>query len=287
MQKLVYVPSGSNYNNGVILTAAEPFVLSTAKGMGGVETSIISSSVVGMQGSYYQGNKISSRQVQCTVYVDGKSREDMYRQRCRLIGLLTPTNELGTLYYSNDYISVKTSAIPSVPPDFSERIRNYNKADITFWCPLPEWISLNSKTESVGYVDGVSFEFPFQFPISFAMLKNQLIIDYHGTSPAPVEIVVSGPATNPSLKNATTGKTIALLGKTLEEDEKLVINTERGNKSVKLIRNGQKEDAFQYINPQSVFWDLMPGKNHIVYNSSDGSVLTKMDISYSERYSGV
>lgn len=290
MQKLVYVPPDGDYNNAqecVVLTAAEPFVLATAKGLGGVETNLLTASVVGMNGSYYQGSRIASRQVQCTVYVDGKSREDMYRQRCRLIGLLTPSQGLGTLYYTNDYISVKTSAVPSLPPDFTERIRNYNKADITFWCPSPDWISLETKYISIGYVDGAGFTLPFQFPISFAMLRNEISIDYQGSSPAPVEITVIGPATNPALKNVKTGGEIGLLGKSLEANEQLVINTERGNKSVRLLKNGITTDAFQYINPQSVFWELKPGINRIIYSSDDDSELTHMDICYSERYSGV
>lgn len=286
MQKLIYVAPNRNYNDGVVLTAAKPFLLSSAKGLGGVETSIISSSVVGMQGSYYQGNKISSRQIQCTVYVDGKSREDMYRQRCRLIGLLTPTKELGTLYYSNDYISVKTSAVPSIPPDFSDRIRNYNKADITFWCPSPDWEALNSRKETIAYVEGISFKMPFKFPVSFSMLKDEIDINYIGTAPAPVKITIVGPAQNPTLTNETTDKSIGLLGKSLAIGEELIINTERGKKSVKLYKDGIVQDAFQYINPVSEFWQLKCGNNHIVYKSDD-SIATRISIEYVERYSGV
>lgn len=75
MQKLVYVPPGYKYKDGVVLTAAEPFIMSTVKGLGGVETSILSSTVVGMNGSYYQGNRTEPRVIPCTVYVHGKIAE--------------------------------------------------------------------------------------------------------------------------------------------------------------------------------------------------------------------
>lgn len=290
MQKLVYVPPGGDFNDAqkrVILTAEEPFILSTVKGLGGVEANLLTVNVVGMNGCYYQGSRTAPRQIPCTVYIRGKNREDMYRQRCKLIGLLTPTSELGTLYYTNDYISVKISAIPSLPPDFTERIKNYNKADITFFCPFPYWTSLQTFHKSIGYVEGVGFTLPFQFPISFGMLKNEISIDYRGTSPAPVKITIVGPAISPTLTNTKTGKTIGLTNKAIENGEKLVINTERGNKSVKLISNNVITDAFQYIDPKSVFWELEPGINRFVYSSADNEELTYMNISYSERYSGV
>lgn len=290
MQKLVYVPPDGDFDDAqkrVILTAEEPFILSEVKGIGGVETNLMTAEIVGLPGSYYRGNRRNSRQIPCTVYVHGKSRTDMYRQRCRLIGLLTPKEKLGTLYYSNDCISVKTPAIPLLPPDFTERIRNYNKAEMTFFCPCPDWISPDVKNAGVGYVEGVGFTLPFRFPVSFGMLKNEISIDYRGTVPAPVKITVVGPAASPVLTNTKTGKTIGLTDKSVGDGECLVINTERGNKSVKLITGSGTTDAFQYIDPASVFWELEPGINRIVYSSGDNSVLTHMHISYSERYSGV
>lgn len=286
MQKLVYVPPGYEHKDGVILTTAEPYVMSTVSGLGGVEASILSSAVVGMNGNYYQGNRVDSRLVQCTVYVRGADRRDMYQKRCRLIGMLTPKDKLGTLYYTNDYISVKTSAIPQMTPDFNERIKNYNKADITFWCPSPDWEALQSKRETIAYIEGIGFELPFQFPASFSMLKDEIYIDYLGTQSAPVQITIVGPAQNPTITNETTGKSIGLIGKSLGSDERLIINTERGNKSVKLNKDGVVQDAFQYINPISEFWQLECGVNHIVYKSDD-SVATQIYIEYTERYSGV
>lgn len=118
------------------------------------------------------------------------------------------------------------------------------------------------------------------------MLKDEIDIDYVGTAPAPVKITIAGPAENPTLTNETTVKSIGLLGKSLASGEELVINTERGKKSVKLHKDGVVQDAFQYINPVSEFWNLECGNNHIVYKSDD-SLATRISIEYVERYSGV
>ena len=227
MQKLIYVPPNSNEQ--VILTAAEPFILSSVSGLGGVESDVISSEVVGMDGVFYHGCKKTPRPIPCTVYVKGKNREDMYRQRLRIIGLLRAENDVGTLYYSNDYISVKIGAVPITPPDFNERLKNYNKADLKFWCPQPLWQSLETKTASIAKIDGIGFEMPFQFPITFAHIKNEIVINNLGTSRAPVTITITGTGVNPTITNTANGKTISLLDKTLADGEQLIINTERGD----------------------------------------------------------
>lgn len=290
MQKMIYIPPNGSYSKPstyVYLATAEPYILSTLSGVGGVEASVISSTIPGVDGAYMQGIRIEPREVPCTVYVYGKDRQDMYAQRYELIRKLTPTSKLGWLYYRNDYIHVRTQAIPRLPPDFTERIRNYNKADITFWCPSPYWRSVFNHTEEIGYIKGEGFKYPFAFPVKFASLKNELSIDYQGSVSAPVTITIYGSATKPKITNKTTGKYIAV-EKELTDNQRLVIVTTRGSKSVKIAETGKStKDAFQYIDPESVFWELQPGENIISYDSGDDSQKTAVKIAYSEFYSGV
>lgn len=290
MQKMIYVPPSGSYSNPstyVYLATAEPYILSSVTGVGGVEASIISSTIPGMDGAYMQGIRIEPREIPCTVYVHGNDRQDMYAQRYELIRKLTPTSKLGWLYYRNDYIHVRTQAIPRLPPDFTERIRNYNKAEISFWCPSPYWRSISGKSEEIGYIKGAGFKLPFSFPIKFASLKSEITIDYQGSVPAPVTITIYGSATKPKITNKTTGQYIAV-EQALSETQRLVIVTTRGSKSVKIAETGKStKDAFQYIDPESVFWELQPGENIISYDSGDDSQKTAVKIAYSEFYSGV
>lgn len=272
----------------MLLTADEPYILSTVSGVGAAEASIISNAVPGMDGAYFQGIRMEPREIPCTVYVHGSDRQDMYAKRYDLIRMLTPSGALGWLYYQNDHILVRTQTIPRLPPDFTERIRNYNKAEISFWCPSPYWRSLTAKSEEIGYIPGAGFSFPFSFPIKFANLKNEITIDYRGSVPAPVTITVNGPAQAPKITNTATGQYIALTNQPLTEKQRLVIVTTRGSKSVKILETGKAVcDAFQYIDIGSVFWQLQPGENRITYNSGDSSQPTSITISYTELYSGV
>lgn len=290
MQKMIYVPPDGSYSDSssyVYLAAAEPYILSSITGVGGVEASVISSNIPGMDGAYMQDLRIEPREIPCTVYVHGTDRQDMYAQRYNLIRRLTPTKKLGWLYYRNDYIHVRTQAIPRLPPDFIERIRNYNKAEISFWCPSPHWRSISSKSEEIGYIKGAGFKLPFSFPIKFASLKSEVTINYQGSVPAPVTITIYGSATKPKITNKATGQYIAV-EQSLTETQRLVIVTTRGSKSVRISETGKAtKDAFQYIDPASVFWELQPGKNVIAYDSGDDSQTTQVKIAYSEYYSGV
>lgn len=288
MQKIIYVPpNGNDETDRVVLALEEPYLLSEIKGLGGAENTIISSDIAGVQGSVYHGFRKSPRVIDCTVYVCGKSRADMYRERLRLIGLLKPSRQPGTAYYSNDYISVKIPAVVSLPPDFVKRIKNYNQAALQLWCPDPDWLSLETKTVSIAAMENIGFTLPFSFPISFSHINNQVTVNNEGTASAPVIITITGPGENPAVINLTNGQKIALNRKTLASDEQLMINTEKGKKSVRLLKNGIITDAFQYIDPVSKFWELEPGKNEIRYSSDDNAEATRITITFTERYEGV
>lgn len=291
MERLIYVPPGGDYNDPmqrVMLAAEEPFIVSKIKGLGGLETEIISSQTAAPSGEYYQGCRTPPRPIRCTVNVRGADRADMYRQRMRLIGLLRPQAIPGTLYYENDYIAVRISAVPRIPPDFEKRIRNYNEADISFYCPQPEWISLDEQQESIAFIENSGFQLPLSFSpngISFCYTQSDLDIDYVGTAPAPVRITVLGPSDQPVIRNETTGRHIRIQ-RALSDGEILVINTEKGRKSVMLQTDDTVINAFGYIDPTSKFWELQPGVNHITYGD-DEQVQTSIYINYYIRYAGV
>lgn len=294
MQKLVYVPPGANQSDGVVLTTAEPYILSTISGVGGVEASILSADIAGMDGTYMQGVHIESREIPCTVYVHGTDRADMYHKRFDLISKLTPQSKCGKLYYSNDGLNGRKlviEAIPRLPPDFAERLGNYNKADISFYCPHPFWSDDYSTSVLMGWNDDVGFIFPMEFNpyITFGNLTNRQTIVNAGSAVTPVVITVVGPANQPSVTNITTGQKIALQNIDIDVGQKLVINTARGQKSVTLIdqATASEVDAFQYIEPASEFWSLAVGNNIIEFDGGDQTKKTTVHIEYTQRYLGV
>ena len=292
MQELIYVPPGgtvADLTGCVELKFQEPYILSTLSGVSGLDYTLISSEAAGVDGVVVQSVRAESREIPCTVYVKGDSRQEMYRNRFGLIAKLTPQREPGELHYRNDYISVKIKAYPTLPADFTERVKNYSKCDVTFIAPEPYWEGLDTYSESIAYQDDVGVEFPlcFEPDITFGVQNNTIEIMYGGTVPAPVRITISGEAPSPQITNETTGETILVSDLSLESGDNLTIYTKCGEKSVKLHRGGVISDAFHLLDMRSKFWQLQPGRNVITYKSADDNKHARVRIEYTNLYSGV
>lgn len=289
MQKLIYVPPMGDISRPETcaeLSLASPYIIGSVTGTGGPEVTVLSSTVPGVDGAFVQGIRQETRQVKCFVHVKGENRADMYAKRFALAKLLAPTPEPGYLYYINDFTVQRIKAIPTSSPDFTDRIHDYSRAEITFYCPSPHWEDPEEKSGYMAWLDE-GFTFPFEFNIQFASLANKADIINNGSVAAPVEITITGPATNPTIRNNTTGEYIRL-STILREDEILTIYTQRGAKRVTITRKGGgAEDAYHYIDPTSTFWQLQPGRNALEYQSDDESELTQVEIRYHELYTGV
>lgn len=291
MQRLVYVPPGGSIelpDTCVEFSLTPPYIIGSVTGTGGPETTVLSSSVPGVDGVFVHGIRAESREVTCFIHVDGDDRKDMYRKRFELVKKLTPGRAPGTLYYANDYTVKRIAAYPKSSPSFTERIRNYNRAELSFLCPSPYWEDTVSQSGYMAYLNG-GFKFPFRFKpaISFAALRNHASLVNAGSVPAPVEIVIQGPATNPAVVNATTGERFQVR-QTLAEGEVLEIGTKRGAKSVKLTRAGREpEDAFQYVDLGSTFFQLVPGTNELRYESQNEAEHARVTVRFRELYAGV
>lgn len=290
MQQLIYVPPDGDYNDlssRVVLAAQDNYILSTISGVGGVESSVISEQIAGMDGVQVQDVRAEPREIKCAVYVRGSNRRDMYRNRYALIRSLAIRSAPGMLYYSNDYVTVQIAAYPTLPPDFAERIHNYNRCDLTFYCPHPYWSALSSQTVSLGYAGDIGFGFPLRLPIKYGSSRSSVDIYYSGTAPAPVQITITGEAPSPILTNERTGDQIVFADLSLVQGDLLVINTARGHKSAVLLQDGVQSNAFNLLDPSTVFWELQPGRNVITYSSADAGKRAKVDITWVNQYAGV
>ena len=127
------------------------------------------------------------------------------------------------------------------------------------------------------------FKLPFRMKQRGEPQKN---IINEGEVETPVEIEFHGPAVNPKIINHSTGEFIRIK-KEITSDEVLYINTAFGKKRVEIVRNGTREDAFDYIDLDSRFFSLRPGDNVIEYQSENGLAPQSVQIYYYNRYLGV
>lgn len=127
------------------------------------------------------------------------------------------------------------------------------------------------------------FKLPFRMKQRGEPRKN---IINEGHVETPVEIEFHGPAVNPQILNLTTGEFIRI-ERELTSDDILYINTAFGEKKVEIIRDGSREDAFDYLDLDSQFFSLQAGDNVIEYQSENGLAPQSVQIYYYNRYIGV
>ncbi|WP_429995361.1 phage distal tail protein [Metabacillus fastidiosus] len=106
-----------------------------------------------------------------------------------------------------------------------------------------------------------------------------------GDVPTPIKVTFCGESINPKITNLTTGEFIKV-NRSILLNYSLVINTEFGNKEVKIVApDGVEQNAFSYIDLESSFFMLNVGENRFSFITDGGQ--PEVYIEYRNKYLGV
>ena len=135
--------------------------------------------------------------------------------------------------------------------------------------------------------------------IEFGIVKEypSTIIDYPGSVDIGVQILIEikGLVSNLRITNRTTGEKIVfnderivqILRSSLRKYDQIVVDTNPGKKSVRLIRDGLSYNIINACLPVNNWIHLKPGINELVYTSTVGIENIEVDMVYSEKYLGI
>lgn len=155
-------------------------------------------------------------------------------------------------------------------------------------CPEPTFKEIyEDETVIETWING--WQWPFSLPFKMRERGPQrLMVHNSGHLATPVQIIFPGPALNPQVINHTIGKFMKI-NRSLGPYDVLYVNTDFGKKSVEIVReNGQRENAFDYIDIQNKFFELEVGDNDIEFKCDDADqVPQEVRIRYRNRYLGV
>ncbi|MCL2461432.1 MAG: phage tail family protein [Defluviitaleaceae bacterium] len=134
----------------------------------------------------------------------------------------------------------------------------------------------------------------FEFELEFApdiifgdMTNGSACIVNDGDAEAPLIVEIPGPVKTPSVTNLNTGEFIRVNTPILA-GEVMTINTAFGKKSVTIRdQSGNERSAFNYIDLNSVFFQLGIGENYIKFLAEEGNDTAKVKIYYKRLYLGV
>lgn len=207
----------------------------------------------------------------------------------RIINPKTYNKETGKrgellLYYMNDYKTYRIYARVEDSFDFKERTNNLDKTEISFLCTNPYLLDEKDTITEIKSTKG-GLGFPLKLATIFSQVAFYKNVNNKGDTETPLKIIFNGPAVNPCVTNQTTGEFIKI-NTTIDEKEKIVINTESGKETVELITPNEVKNVYNNIDLNSTFFSLIVGNNLLRYSSDAEITKDTVSVEYTNKYIG-
>lgn len=249
-------------------------------GLDGLTNNIYTSKSPNQDGITIDNTDLQDRSISIKGKIITTDKEEMQRCRNELLKVFNPKFG-GVINYKSLYINCEVDTAPV----FSYTSYNILEWIIELVAPNPYLESLQLGEEISTWIGGLKFKFSLPFKLKQrGPTKKNIYNDGHVDT--PIEIFFKGPAVNPSILNQTTGDFIKV-NRALTSDDTLIINTEFGNKTVEIERNGIRANAFNYIDLDSTFFSLRVGDNLIEYTTENDLTPQSVEIRYKNRYVGI
>lgn len=265
----------------------KPFLLQQINGLSYLTADHITYKGVNQDGETYKSSTLKVREIQIRFLLMTNSNNELLSIREKVNRVFNPKLGEGTLTYSYGNIEREIKCVSDGAPLMGiAGNKKYCEGEITLLAHNPYWRDSIEEGEIIStWIGGWKFKFklPFKFKQKGEPKKN---IFNSGHIETPIEIIFKGPAVNPSVINNRTGEFIKV-ERTLTSDDTLFITTEFGNKKVEIERNGIRDNAFNYIDLDSTFFQLQVGDNMIEYNTENNLDPQSVEIRYRNRYVGV
>lgn len=255
------------------LTGVEPtYQIISITGLNPPSAQINTTTIVGLDGAVFNSSKLQTRNLVLTVKING----DVEQNRLLLYSYFK-TKDWCKFYYTNESLDVSIEGyVESVECNL---FSNNEIAQISIICPYPYFKSLSEiLTDSSKSIP--QFVFPFSINIGEPVIissydESSGIAVYNSSETetgATIQIDILFVCASIEIKNITTGDDFEIIYPFIKNDT-IIIDTNKGQKSIKLIRNGVITNIFSALQQGSVFFQLVPGTNNFEYlvNNSEAN----------------
>lgn len=228
------------------------------------------STIAGLDGAVFNSSKLGTRNIVITVKINGNvevNRQNLYKYFV--------TKERCTFFYKNENRDVFADGY--VEDVTCGLFTNKETAQISIICPFPYFKSVEESSVSLSNTISL-FEFPFSInygePVVFSEYERSTTTNVFNASEsatgAVIQVEVLTSVGTIEVKNTTTGDDFSVTY-TFQRGDVVTINTNKGQKSVKLLRSGVATNLFAYVSEDSRFFQLEPGDNYIGYLVDNGA----------------
>lgn len=237
-------------------------------------------------GAVINSARVESRNIVIYIALEG----DIETNRINLYKYFTPKKDI-TLYFKNGTRDVYIEGVVELIE--CDLFSSKQVAQVSIICTNPPYFrAIEDLTTSFSDISSL-FEFPMNIPeigveISAITTNIRKSILYTGDVECGViiQLFANGTVVNPTLYNVYTGEHFTL-NFTLQESDTIIINTNIGQKSVKLLRAGVYSNALGYMSPDSDWFTLQAGDNVFTYECESGSSNLQITFTTSLLYGGV
>lgn len=270
-----------------------PFFFQQLIGADGPNAVVSKTKGVGQDGTTIEDVSLSDRPLQILGVIKGFSKEDIAKDRAKLLQVFNPKIK-GWLQYEYGDVKRKIRCQVQNAPKFSKKFTNYKYQDflIDLICPNPYWQDLNTVKTGIAYWKG-TFEFPLELTeagIELGIREPSLIVNVNNPGDVEcgmkVEFRAISTVINPIIINVLTQEFIKL-NRPIEAGEVITVNTHFGNKRIESKLNGIISNAFNYLDLESTFMQLEVGDNLFRYDAEENINNLEVNIYYSPQYLGV
>lgn len=282
----MYTLKVKNSTGDVLNLSSNPnYIVYKVDGLTPVKATINSSVNSTQDGSVINSTRVESRNIVIYMTIEGAVEEN----RINLYKYFTPKREI-ILYFSNDTRDVYIEGVVELIE--CDLFTNKQIAQISIICSKPYFKDIDVLTTSFSDISKL-FEFPMDVPeigveLSSVNVNIRKTILYAGDVETGINIKLfaNGTVVNPVIYDVFR-KTYLKLNMTLEEADTILINTNVGEKSVTLIRDGVSSNALGYMSPDSSWFTLYAGDNVFTYDCESGSSNLDITFTTSLLYGGV
>lgn len=253
----------------------------------GLPVTVISHNVPLQPGVVEQWIQVAANDVRFPLNIFGSNQASVDANRRMLSEAMRPTRGVGILEHTANDGTVRQLNCRETSRfrDVTERGPGYTQFGLIFSAADPFWYDVN--WTALAFAPGGTttfFQTPF-FPLHLSLggLSSNFAIYNNGQAEAWPIWTITGPASNITLTNNTTGETLTSTI-SLSVGQVLTIDTRPGVINV-LREDGS--DQWGTIVDTSQIWALIVGNNSISVNMSSTTTASQVQIQYKQRYEGV
>lgn len=250
------------------------------------KANIYTNVVANMHGEMFKHSRITMR----NIVIEIKLKGNIEQNRIQLYEFFSPS-KICKLYFKNKTRNVFIEGYCENVED--DLFSNSQIMQVSLICPEPFFKDANEIVIDISKQYD-AFEFPFAIEsegIEFSSVdsdRSTIIVNYGDVDSGMIIEMTSlqGTINNPVIYDYQTGEQLRITD-SINEGEKIIVNTNKGKKSLIKITNGVERNIINKFDIKTTWLQLRRGANYFTYSADNQSELLKVEIKQNTLYLGV